>query len=231
MFRLINPTQHYAWGSATAIPDVLGTGASGGPVAELWMGAHPTAPSRAALPEGEVSLDRLIAQQAEVMLGEDVVARFGRSLPYLLKLIAVARPLSLQVHPALERAREGFSAENAAGIPLDDPRRSYKDANHKPELVYALTRFEALSGFRAPRRAAELWPRRPARTDPVRGPRGGLDVPRHPYGVPPSPRAGAPTVGRGDRRRRGSVPPTARERLAVTARGPHGGPSRRGVPG
>ncbi len=158
MHRLINPTQDYAWGSATAIPEVLGTGASGGPVAELWMGAHPASPSRATMPDGApVALDAMIIADPERNLGADVVARFGRSLPYLLKLIAVERPLSLQVHPNLERAREGFAAENAAGIALDDPRRSYKDANHKPELVYALTRFEALSGFRAPRRAAELF--------------------------------------------------------------------------
>lgn len=157
MLRLINPTQDYAWGSPTAIPEVLGESGADGPVAELWMGAHSAAPSRAVLPTGEEPLDRLIANDAGAMLGADVVARFGRSLPYLLKLVAVDKPLSLQVHPDIERAREGFAAENAAGIPLTDPRRNYKDANHKPELVYALTRFEALSGFRAPRRAAELF--------------------------------------------------------------------------
>lgn len=156
MLRLINPTQDYAWGSTTAIPEVLGAGVAG-PVAELWLGAHPASPSRAVLPTGEAPLDQLIAADADAMLGPDVVARFGRSLPYLLKLIAVAKPLSLQVHPDVERAREGYAAENAAGIPLHDPRRSYKDTNHKPELLYALTRFEALSGFRAPRRAAELF--------------------------------------------------------------------------
>jgi mannose-6-phosphate isomerase len=156
VLRLINPTQDYAWGSTTAIPEVLGEAGAAGPVAELWMGAHPASPSLAVTPDGEVPLDKLIAEAAEDVLGRDVVARFGRSLPYLLKLIAVDRPLSLQVHPDLKRAREGFATENAAGIPLRDPRRNYKDANHKPELVYALTRFEALSGFRAPRRAAEL---------------------------------------------------------------------------
>lgn len=158
MLRLVNQTQDYAWGSSTAIPDLLGSDPPGNPVAELWMGAHPLAPSRVAAsgdPEG-VPLDALVRRDPEQMLGADVVARFGRSLPYLLKLVAVARPLSLQVHPDVERAREGYAAENAAGIALTDPRRNYKDANHKPELVYALTRFEALSGFRAPRRAAEL---------------------------------------------------------------------------
>lgn len=157
MLKLNNPTQEYAWGSTTAIPEVMGVGTSGRPVAELWMGAHPSAPSRVVVSGRELGLDQLIAEDAEAMLGGDVVARFGRSLPYLLKLVAVERPLSLQVHPSLDRAREGFAAENAAGIALDDPRRNYHDANHKPELVFALTRFEALSGFRAPRRAAELF--------------------------------------------------------------------------
>ncbi len=157
MLRLVNREQQYAWGSATAIPELLRRVPSGGPVAEVWLGAHPAAPSRAVLPAGELALDRLLADEPEAMLGADVVARFGRCLPYLLKVIAVERPLSLQVHPDIERAREGFAAETAAGIPLTDPRRNYKDSNHKPELVYALTRFEALSGFRAPRRAAELF--------------------------------------------------------------------------
>jgi len=157
MLRLVNPQQAYAWGSSTVIPELLGTPPTGEPVAELWLGAHPAAPSRAVLETGEVPLDRLVTDEPEAMLGADVMARFGRCLPYLLKVIAVERPLSLQVHPDLERAREGFAAETAAGIALTDARRNYKDCNHKPELVYALTRFEALSGFRAPRRAAELF--------------------------------------------------------------------------
>jgi len=158
MLRLVNQTQEYAWGSPRAIPEFLGLGPTGRPVAELWMGAHPSAPSAVRTPEAPdgVPLDAFLRSDPEGVLGPDVVARFGRTLPYLLKIIAVERPLSLQVHPNLERAREGFAAENAAGIPLDDPRRNYKDANHKPELVYAVTRFEAFSGFRAPRRVAEL---------------------------------------------------------------------------
>lgn len=158
VFRLVNQTQDYAWGSPVAIPEMLGSAPPGRPVAELWMGAHPLAPSRVATPDAPdgVPLDALVRADPDATLGADVVARFGRCLPYLLKLVAVAHPLSLQVHPDVERAREGFAAENAAGIALTDPRRNYKDANHKPELVYALTRFEALSGFRAPRRAAEL---------------------------------------------------------------------------
>jgi mannose-6-phosphate isomerase len=141
VIRLTNPTQPYAWGSITAIPDLLGLPATAEPVAESWMGAHPSAPSRLTSPDG---------------LGPEVVARFGTTLPYLLKVLAAERPLSLQVHPDIEQARRGFAAEEAAGIPVDAPHRSYRDSNHKPELVYALTPFDALCGFRAPRRAAQL---------------------------------------------------------------------------
>jgi mannose-6-phosphate isomerase len=132
------------------------------PAAELWLGAHPTAPS-SALPADESSparpeqrLDRLVADAPHAMLGDGVLARFGASLPYLLKVIAAERPLSLQVHPSQERAQAGYEREEAFGVPVDDPRRVYKDRNHKPELVYAVTPFRAMCGFRAPRRAAEL---------------------------------------------------------------------------
>lgn len=156
MIRLTNPTQPYAWGSATAIPDLLGLPATSEPVAESWMGAHPSAPSRVRTADGETGLDALIAADAEVLLGSDVAARFGTSLPYLLKILAAETPLSLQVHPDLEQARLGYAAEAAAGIPVDAPQRNYRDGNHKPELVYALTTFEALCGFRTPRRVSEL---------------------------------------------------------------------------
>ena len=152
----INPAfQAYAWGSADAIPRLLGLAESGGVVAEAWLGAHPSAASRTA-DTADAPLDQHIAHDPTGALGEDVVARFGPQLPYLLKLIAAERPLSLQVHPSIERARTGFAEEEAAGVPLAAAHRNYRDTNHKPELVYALTRFEAISGFRAPRRAAEL---------------------------------------------------------------------------
>ncbi|RYV51406.1 mannose-6-phosphate isomerase, class I [Pengzhenrongella frigida] len=154
--RLINPNQPYAWGSVTAIPGLLGMPVTSQPVAESWMGAHPSAPSRVATGDGEVGLDALIADDADVVLGADVVARFGPALPYLLKLLAAEGPLSLQVHPQLEQARKGHAAEEAAGVPVDAPHRNYRDTNHKPELVFALTPFEAICGFRAPRRAAEI---------------------------------------------------------------------------
>jgi mannose-6-phosphate isomerase len=156
VIRLTNPAQHYAWGSRTAIPDLLGLPATSEPVAESWLGAHPSAPSRVNTAEGETGLDLFIAADAEILLGSDVVARFGAALPYLLKIIAADGPLSLQVHPDIEQARRGYAAEEAAAIPVDAPHRNYRDTNHKPELVYALTPFEAMCGFRAPRRAAEL---------------------------------------------------------------------------
>ncbi|MBO1750933.1 mannose-6-phosphate isomerase, class I [Actinotalea sp. BY-33] len=151
-----NRTQPYAWGSPSAIPELIGVEPDGEPVAEWWLGAHPSAPSVVLTAEGPVRLDEYVRRDPRGTLGQGAMARFGPALPYLLKLIAAEAPLSLQVHPTLERARAGYAEEEAAGIPLDGPRRNYRDRNHKPELVYALTRFEALCGFRAPRRAAEL---------------------------------------------------------------------------
>lgn len=152
MLRIRPTTQEYAWGSPTVIPELLGVPATGTAVAEMWLGAHPSAPATA---DG-VGLDALVTRDPATVLGEGVRARFGDRLPYLLKVIAAERPLSLQVHPSLEGAREGFAREEAAGVPVDAPHRNYRDANHKPELVYALTPFRAMCGFRAPRRAAEL---------------------------------------------------------------------------
>ncbi|KAE8764561.1 mannose-6-phosphate isomerase, class I [Georgenia thermotolerans] len=159
MQRLRGVGRDYAWGSTEAIPALLDEPATGEPVAEMWFGAHPAGPAHVVGRGDGVASDlrSMIAADAAGTLGEDVVSRFGPRLPYLLKLIAPARPLSLQVHPSLERAQERFRAEDAAGIPRDAPERNYRDPNHKPELVYALTTFEAVCGFRAPRRAAELF--------------------------------------------------------------------------
>ncbi|MCG2801491.1 MAG: mannose-6-phosphate isomerase, class I, partial [Cellulomonas sp.] len=155
MLRITGATQAYAWGSSTAIQDLIGV--QDPPViAEVWFGAHPKAPSRLQ-DESGTRLDAVIDDDADAALGSDVVARFGASLPYLLKVIAAEQPLSLQVHPHAVRAGAGFLEEDAAGVPLDSPARNYKDRNHKPELVYALTEFEAVCGFRAPRRVAEMF--------------------------------------------------------------------------
>ena len=160
MERLNGARQSYDWGSTTAIPEMLGLESDGAPWAEQWYGAHPAGPTR--LADGR-SLAALLASDPGRLLGEDVVRRFGPQLPFLLKVIAPDRALSLQVHPSLDQAVRGFERENTAGLAPDSPVRNFKDPNHKPEMVLALTRFEAVAGFRAPRRAAEVL--------------GGLDSP------------------------------------------------------
>ncbi|MDH6703640.1 mannose-6-phosphate isomerase [Kitasatospora sp. MAA19] len=156
MDRLVNTVRPYAWGSLTALPDLLGQEPTGEPQAELWMGAHPGDPSRADRGDGPRRLDELIAADPEGELGAATVARFGPTLPFLFKVLAAGIPLSIQAHPTLDQARAGFAAENALGIPLDAPERSYRDANHKPEMVCALGEFEGLCGFRRPAEAAGL---------------------------------------------------------------------------
>lgn len=150
MLLLRNPIQHYAWGSPSAIPRLMGQSAASEPWAEMWMGAHASAPSRVVIDGGEVGLDRVAAARAGELLGERVAGAFGAQLPFLFKIIAAARPLSIQCHPDARAAREGFERENRQGVPLDARERSYRDASHKPELLVALGPFEALVGFRAP---------------------------------------------------------------------------------
>ncbi|WP_340378404.1 mannose-6-phosphate isomerase, class I [Streptomyces sp. SS7] len=152
MDRLDNTVRPYAWGSPTAIPHLLGTEPTGEPQAEMWMGAHPGAPSRT----GRGTLVEVIDTDPRRELGDRTVARFGPRLPFLLKLLAAGAPLSLQVHPDLTQAKEGYEDEERRGIPVDAPHRNYKDANHKPELICALTEFDGLCGFRHPLRAAAL---------------------------------------------------------------------------
>ena len=123
---ITNTPRDYAWGSATAIGELLGTPITGAPQAELWLGTHPGSPSQTT--SGSLA---------------DVT-----TLPFLLKVLAAAAPLSLQAHPTIAQAVEGFARENAAGVPLDAPNRNYKDELHKPEIIFALTPFRALCGFR-----------------------------------------------------------------------------------
>ncbi|MER7467531.1 mannose-6-phosphate isomerase, class I [Streptomyces sp. NPDC097981] len=156
MDRLTNTIRPYAWGSTTAIPGLLGVEPTGEPQAELWMGAHPGAPSRLDRGAGETTLADVIAADPERELGAAAVAKFGPHLPFLFKILAAGAPLSLQVHPDLEQAKAGYAEEERRGIPIDAPHRNYKDPNHKPEMICALTPFDGLCGFRAPLEAADL---------------------------------------------------------------------------
>ncbi|MDQ1211154.1 mannose-6-phosphate isomerase [Pantoea anthophila] len=148
MQKMNNSLQNYAWGSKTALTSLYGiANPEGLPMAELWMGAHPKSPSAIMVQGRERSLRDVIDAAPDAMLGEAVAQRFGE-LPFLFKVLCADHPLSIQVHPSKQAAEAGFARENAAGIPLTAAERNYKDANHKPELVYALTPFQAMNGFR-----------------------------------------------------------------------------------
>ncbi|MEU5842831.1 mannose-6-phosphate isomerase, class I [Rhodococcus sp. NPDC047139] len=159
MHRLEGAVRSYAWGSRTAIASLRGrTVPSDHPEAELWLGAHPADPARVVDADGgQQSLLDLLSADPPQHLGDRAVGTFGPRLPFLLKLLAAEEPLSLQAHPSARQAAEGFAREEALGIPVDSPVRNYKDASHKPELVVALTRFEALAGFRDAKRTVELF--------------------------------------------------------------------------
>lgn len=132
MFLLDNATRAYDWGSDSDIPRFLGQQPDGGRLAEVWMGTHPLG-------------------QSTVVDGHDAqvpLAEVAGRLPFMFKILAADRPLSLQVHPNASIARAGFDAEEAAGVPLEAPGRTYKDPSHKPEMAYALTTFDTLVGFR-----------------------------------------------------------------------------------
>ncbi|WP_435971869.1 mannose-6-phosphate isomerase, class I [Streptomyces sp. Qhu_M48] len=156
MDLLRNTVQPYDWGSRTLLPELMGVPPTGAPQAELWMGAHPTAPSRVFRGEVLTPLDRVVAEDPEGELGGVTVRRFGPRLPFLLKLLAADAPLSVQVHPDLAQAQAGFARENALGVPLDAPHRTYRDGQHKPEMIVALTPFRGLCGFRYPADTADL---------------------------------------------------------------------------
>jgi len=168
----------YAWGSRTAIAELLGAPVPAPhPQAELWLGAHPAAPSLLIGPGGNgpgkngpggngpgkngpggngTSLLAALQKDPEHELGPACAARWGHRLPFLLKVLAADEPLSLQAHPSAEQAAEGFAREDARGIPLGAPERNYSDPHHKPELVCALTEFHALAGFRDAERTVEM---------------------------------------------------------------------------
>lgn len=158
MKLLAGVVRPYAWGSRTALAELRGTPSpSAHPEAELWFGAHPASPAEVTgVLEGPSDLLSVIESDPDEQLGRATTDRFGPRLPYLLKILAAQEPLSLQAHPSLEQAQIGFERENAAGLAMDAADRNYRDPSHKPELVVAVTEFDALAGFRDPRQTVEL---------------------------------------------------------------------------
>ncbi|MGR5093888.1 mannose-6-phosphate isomerase, class I [Vibrio maritimus] len=143
-----NVIQTYAWGSDTSFSALLGIdNPENTPQAELWMGAHPNGCSHVTLNNEQVRLDQLIAANPEAVLSASIEQEYGE-LPYLFKVLAAKSALSIQVHPSKSQAEQGFAKEDREGIPRNSDTRNYRDPNHKPELVYALTRYQAMNGFR-----------------------------------------------------------------------------------
>ena len=161
--RLVPQVRHYDWGTRDFIPRLCGREPTGRPEAELWFGAHADAPAGVVLGAGSASgpgdtgrpvpLDRLIADRRSEVLGPGAT---GDALPFLTKILSASRPLSIQAHPDREQARRGFASETRGAGPVTQANRTYRDPNHKPELLYALTPFSALSGFRPAAEAARL---------------------------------------------------------------------------
>jgi mannose-6-phosphate isomerase len=145
---LENPVQEYAWGSRSAIPELLAQPVTQTRQAELWMGAHPKSPSYVRCDGQRKSLIELVEKHPQDILGATIARKFCNRLPFLFKVLAAARPLSIQAHPNLDQAREGFDRENSQGLPRDAFTRNYRDPNHKPEVICPLQSFWALNGFR-----------------------------------------------------------------------------------
>ncbi|MBY8069973.1 mannose-6-phosphate isomerase, class I [Vibrio fluvialis] len=148
-FVMKNKIQNYAWGSSDSIEQLFDiANPNKHPQAEIWMGAHPNGCSEVELNGSSLLLSELIAQDKSRFLSQQTAAQFGE-LPYLFKVLAAAQALSVQVHPSKEEAQAGYAKENAAGIDIKAANRNYKDPNHKPELVYAITPYQAMNGFRS----------------------------------------------------------------------------------
>lgn len=148
MFKLINAIKSYSWGSYNLINNVFPAIYTGDRiVAEIWMGAHPNCSSSFLRNNEPCSLLDFISSNKELLLGEHIASIYGE-LPFLFKILCADKALSIQVHPSKHSASEGFERENNLGVPPESPHRNYKDQNHKPELIYALTPFIAMNGFR-----------------------------------------------------------------------------------
>ncbi|XKM13032.1 mannose-6-phosphate isomerase, class I [Orbaceae bacterium ac157xtp] len=150
IWKLQNVIKHYDWGTFNALTQLFNIqNPDNKPMAEVWMGAHPAGVSTAIDSKGnKIQLDALIAANPSNILGDSIAKQFNNTLPYLFKILSANAPLSIQVHPELSKAKAGFAKENALNIPLDSPKRNFKDPNHKPELIYALTPFWAMNAFR-----------------------------------------------------------------------------------
>lgn len=153
MHRLNGHVQHFAWGSVAEIPGILRRDPDGSPWAEYWLGTHPNGP--ALLADGGTLAEHI--HQFPESLGVATRTEYGMKLPYLLKLLSAGSPLSLQAHPSREQAEAGYARESLLGLETSDPTRSYKDDWPKPEAIVALTPFEGLLGFRAPKESAALF--------------------------------------------------------------------------
>ncbi len=148
IYTLKGQVQHYSWGGRSYIPELLGTSnSSREPFAEYWLGAHPNFPSTLEFGGTEMSLLDFIKEHPKEALGAAAETRYN-ALPFLFKVLDVAQMLSIQVHPSLEEAKKGFEAEDIAGVPMKAPHRNYKDRNHKPEQMVALSDFWLLHGFK-----------------------------------------------------------------------------------
>jgi mannose-6-phosphate isomerase len=157
IFRLEGVVQHYAWGGSQFLPALLHQpNREAKPFAEYWLGAHDNAPAELYLPDGKKEkLNDLIQQEPVNILGEKVFKDFGK-LPYLLKILDVKNMLSIQVHPDKKSAEKAFEEENKRGIAINAPDRNYKDGNHKPELMLALSDFWLLHGFKPKDRLSQI---------------------------------------------------------------------------
>ena len=161
IYPLNGRLQHYVWGGERYISHLLHIDKTESHYAEYWLGAHPSAPSQILDVQEEISLGDFLYQNPTA-LGQQSRQLFGDNLPYLLKILDVANPLSIQLHPTKEQAEIGFAQENAAGIPLNDPKRTYKDDNHKPEMMIALSDFWLLHGFKTKAQILDTLRQRPS---------------------------------------------------------------------
>lgn len=164
IYPLNGRLQHYVWGGERYIPHLLHIDKTESHYAEYWLGAHPSAPSQILYAQEKISLCDFLHQNPTA-LGKQSRQLFGDNLPYLLKILDVANPLSIQLHPTKKQAEIGFAQENTAGIPLNDPKRTYKDDNHKPEMMIALSDFWLLHGFKTKAQILDTLCQRPSLAD------------------------------------------------------------------